>query len=186
MFSTIRWNLIPACFVLTLAVLPSVASAQTPAPANGYSQRLAAFQQQNAFLQQQSAVQNALQQTNLLVQAANRLNGAVLVNGAALPTDTINTINFQQQQFALQMAIQQTSAMLLTSGQPNSGLNQTALRQLNTLQATLQESRALQSSLAQSGQLTPIQIFKLTQEQNTLSKLLTTQPPGIPTRTPAR
>jgi hypothetical protein len=155
---------------MALAAPPSMAQVQ----ATRFSQRLVALQQQNALQQQQSAVQNAVQQTAILVQAAPQQNGM-----------TLQSINFQQQQVALRIAIQQTLALLQTGQQGNAALSRTALGQLNTLQLVLQQSIILQSALPmQSNHLTPEQMLVLSQEQRTLSNLLTTQPVPLPNKTP--
>jgi hypothetical protein len=160
----------PAVCVLALATSPSMAQAQ----ATRFSQRLLALQQQNALQQQQGAVQNAVQQTAILVQAAPQQNGM-----------TLQSINFQQQQVALRIAIQQTLALLQTGQQGNAAISRTALGQLNTLQLVLQQSIILQNALQmQSNQLTPEQMLVLSQEQRTLSSLLTTQPVPLPNKTP--
>jgi hypothetical protein len=144
------------------------------AQATRFSQRLLALQQQNALQQQQGAVQNAVQQTAILVQAAPQQNGM-----------TLQSINFQQQQVALRIAIQQTLALLQTGQQGNAAISRTALGQLNTLQLVLQQSIILQNALQmQSNQLTPEQMLVLSQEQRTLSSLLTTQPVPLPNKTP--
>ena len=88
---------------------------------------------------------------------------------------------FQQQQIALQTAIQQTNALLQVSQQRNPALSRTALGQLNTLQAALQQSIVLQSALVkQSNVLTPAQLFLLSQQQPSLSRLLTSRPATLP------
>src|SRR6266568_2995811 len=143
--------------VMAIAVLPS----RAPAQATAYSQRLSALQQQNAFRQQQSAVQNAAQQTAILVQTVNQQNG--LAVQSVMPTST----SFLQQQMALQSAMAQTRALLQTSQQRNPALSRTALGQLNTLQAVLQQSAFLQAALqTQSNLLTPAQLLLLSQEQS--------------------
>jgi hypothetical protein len=155
--------------VMVLAAPPSMAQVQ----ATRFSQRLLALQQQNVLQQQQSAVQKAVQQTAILVQAAPQKNGM-----------TLQSINFQQQQVALRVAIQQTLALLQT-GQGNAALSRTALGQLNTLQLVLQQSIILQNaSQMQSNPLTPEQLLVLSQEQRTLSSLVTTQPIPLPNKTP--
>ena len=171
MFQEMRCTRVRILCLMALAALPSVA----PAQATAYSQRLLALQQQNAFQQQQSAVQNAVQQTAILVQTAFQQNG--------LPVQTVmpTPLNFQQQQIALQTAIQQTNALLQVSQQRNPALSRTALGQLNTLQAALQQSIVLQSALVkQSNVLTPAQLFLLSQQQPSLSRLLTSRPATLP------
>ena len=79
-------------------------------------------------------------------------------------------INFVRQQIALQLAMQQTSALARTSQQRNPALSRTALGQLNTLLAVLQQSAFLQAALqTQSNLLTPAQLLLLSQEQPSLS-----------------
>ena len=171
MFPKTRWTLVSALCVMALAALPRAA----PAQATAYSLRLFALQQQNAFQQQQSAVQHEVQQTAILVQTAFQQNG--------LPVQTVmpTPLNFQQQQIALQTAIQQTNALLQVSQQRNPALSRTALGQLNTLQAALQQSIVLQSALVkQSNVLTPAQLFLLSQQQPSLSRLLTSRPATLP------
>jgi YesN/AraC family two-component response regulator len=159
---------------MALAVLPSMA----PAQPTTYSQRLSALRQQNAFRQQQSAVQNAVQQTAILVQTVNQQNG--LAVQSVMPTPT----SFLQQQTALQTAMQQTRALLQTSRQ-NPAVRGTALGQLNTLQAVMQQSIFLQNALAtQNNVLTPAQLLLLSQEQPSLLRLLTSQPAALLQRTP--
>jgi YesN/AraC family two-component response regulator len=171
----LRRSLVSVLGVMALAALPSMARAQ----ASPMSQRLAALQQQNAFRQQQSAVQNAAQQTAILVQTVNQQNG--LAVQSVMPTST----SFLQQQMALQSAMAQTRALLQTSQQRNPALSRTALGQLNTLQAVLQQSAFLQAALqTQSNLLTPAQLLLLSQEQPSLSRLLTIQPAALPTTMP--
>ena len=175
MLLAMRSALVSTLCVLALAALPSVA----PAQASTYSQRLSALQQQNAFRQQQSAVQNAVQQTAILVQTVNQQNGTPVQSVMQTPT------SFLQQQMALQTAIQQTRALQQTSQQQNPALSRTALGQLNTLQAVTQQSIFLQAALAsQNNLLTPAQLLMLSQEQPSLSSLLTSQPASLPKRVP--
>lgn len=151
--------------VLIVLTVIGPASAQS----SRLQQRLASLQQQNALQQQQNAVQTALQQTTTLLQSA-----AYQQNG-------VPQLNFQPQQTALQMAIQQTNNLLQASFRRNSSLSQLALQQLNTLQTVNQQSIYLQSSiLLPNGQLSTYQMQVLTQEQNSLTGLLTSQAPPAP------
>ena len=164
--------------VTALAALPLAAQAQ-PQAASTYAQRLSALQQQNAFRQQQSAVQNAVQQTAILVQTVNQQNGLPVQTVMQTPT------SFLQQQIALQAAVQQTRALQQTSQLRNPALSRTALGQLNTLQAVMQQSTFLQTALTtQSNVLTPAQLLLLSQEQPSLSSLLVPQPAALLTRMP--
>jgi hypothetical protein len=161
-----------------------------PAQAQPRSQaRLIALQQQNALLQQQTAVQYALQQTNALVQSAYQQGDANQPgpNGASQQIAVPSQINFQQQEVALQIALQQTTALLQVSFRQNSALSQTALRQINILQAGLQQTIAMRSTLsAANGQLSVFQQQTLSQEQASLLGLLSSQQPPISRRAARR
>jgi hypothetical protein len=76
--------------------------------------------------------------------------------------------------------VQQTTALLQASYRNNSALGETALRQLNTLQTALQQTTTLQGALpAQNGQPTAFQLQLLSQDLNSLTGLLTSQPPPL-------
>jgi hypothetical protein len=166
---------IPVIVVLIVtALLPAFEPRSAPAKSTRRNRGLSALQQQNALLQQQNAVLTAAQQTTALVQSAAQQNN-VSPQG---PVPSL--IGFQQQQSALQVALQQTNALLQVSYRQNNALAQTALRQLNILQTAQQQSITLQGSLiSQNGQLTPLQLQTLLQEQSLLTQLLTSQPPGL-------
>jgi hypothetical protein len=168
-FAIPRYRIVAVMLVATVA--PLFAAERAPAQAPRRQQRLYVLQQFNALQQQQNAVQTALQQTTSLLQAASRQNG--VPQQAAVPRG----INFQQQQNALQIAIQQTNALLQASYRRNDALNETALRQLNTLQTALQQTIALQSAVPVNGQLSAVQLQLLSQEQTSLLGLLTSQSP---------
>ncbi len=169
-------------FAAALALSPWAGAAH--AQSTGRQSRLSAMQQFNALQQQQSAVQTAVQQTTLALQNAYQQGvlSQEVQSGTAPPVSTASPVNLQQQQIAFQTALQQTTALLQVSYRQNTGLGQTALRQMNTLQNALQQSIALQSSLSmQNGQLTLAQLQTLSQEQANLMGL-TTSPPPLPGR----
>jgi hypothetical protein len=179
MFPTRRYQVVAV--LLGAALAPLFTAGGAPAQSRKPQQRLSSLQQQNALQQQQSAVQAALQQTNSLLQTAFQSNRVLQLGGTPLP------LNYQQQAIALQIALQQTNALLQASFRQNSALSQTALRQQNTLQTALQQTLALQGLMpVQNGQLVPFlpafQVQTLTQEQNSLMGLLTSQPPPLTRR----
>jgi hypothetical protein len=175
-----KWCLV--C-VAVFAISPATAPAQTSA----YSRRLAALQQQNAFQLQQSAIQVAVQQTAVLAQTATVQNTVVpQPNTATLPTTTATPNNFLEQQMALRTAIQETRALLLVGRQGSAALNRTALGQLGTLSAVLQESITLGTAARnQNHVLTPAQRSQLSRQQSRLSSLLNSQPALLSTSSPA-
>jgi hypothetical protein len=78
-----------------------------------------------------------------------------------------------------------TLALMQAGQQGNAALSRTTQGQLNTLQLALQQSIVLQNALQmQSNQLTPEQLLALSQEQRTLSSLLTTRSVPLPNKTP--
>ena len=84
-----------------------------------------------------------------------------------------------------ELRIVDASQLLQVSYRQNGALAQTALRQLNTLQRALQQTISLQGALlAQNGQLTPLELQTLQQQQNLLSQLLTSQPPPLSRNAP--
>jgi hypothetical protein len=163
------------------ALVPLFAARPAAAQSRIRQQRLAVLQQQNALQQQQNAVQAAVQQTNALLLSGNQQS--VL----PLPVVTTNLMDFQQQQNALQIALQQTTALLQASYQRSNPLTEFALRQQNALQVALQQTITLQGALsAQNGQLTPAQLQLLSQEQTSLTGLLTSPSPTVQRRATGR
>ena len=168
--SSIRRKPVIALLV-EMALLAAFEPHNAPAQSTRRSRGLSVLNQQNALLQQQNAVLTVAQQTTALVQSAAQQNNVA-------PQGPVpNLIGFQQQQSALQVALQQTNALLQVSYRQNSALAQTALRQLNTLQTVQQHSINLQGALlSQNGRLTPLQLQTLSQEQNLMTQLVTSQP----------
>jgi hypothetical protein len=156
--------------LIATALLSAFEPHDAPAQSNRRNRRLSVLQQQNALLQQQTAVLSAVQQTTALVQSAQQ-------NNVSPQGPVPNLLAFQQQQSSLAVALQQTNALLQVSYRQNNALAQTALRQLNTLQTAQQQTINLQRALlAQNGQLTPLELQTLFQEQSLLTQLLTAQP----------
>ncbi len=160
------------------AISPLISTEKALAQSSYRQTRLQILQQQNAFQQQQSAVQTALQQTTILVQS---LNQNVVQQPAAPPP-----ISFQSQVNTLQLALQQTTALQQTATRSNTALAQLASRQQNVLQTVLQQTLAVQGTSSQGTQLSASQVQLLTQEQNSLTELLTTLPRPLQQRKSGR
>jgi hypothetical protein len=159
--------------LLAAALVPLFAARPALAQSRLGRQRLSVLQQQNALQQQQNAIQIAVQQTTVLFQSAYQQIGI------PQPVATTNLPAVQQQQSALQNALQQTSALLQASYyNRNNILAEFALRQQNTIQLALQQSTSVQGALlANNGKLTLDQLQLLSQEQTSLTELLTSQAP---------
>jgi multidrug efflux pump subunit AcrB len=110
----------------------------------------------------------------------------IAVGREAVPPQTIDQDRAQAEATAAQVESSRASILVnRATVQQNGGLSQTALRQLNTLQTALQQTLTLQGlPPVQNGQLMPFQpafqVRTLSQEQNGLMGLLTSQPPPSP------